>query len=167
MLDWNACLHHWFSLLIEPCLSHLADQPQSAWTICASLVSNRLILLGLRIGRLTLQPAGASSGSASGHRHRAQQQPLHYCHQQEPGELSHGQEDSIALGLSRNQVGWNRHLKKANSGHLHSVGILSQVHALHVFSLLFPLSLPILNLSPLFKSKENKDNIFKRKTQNT
>ena len=137
MLDRNACLHHWFSPLIEPCSSHLADQPQSAWTICASLVSNRLILLGLRIGRLTLQPAGASSGSASGHGHRAQQQPLQYCRQQEPGELSYGQEDSIALNLSWKQVGWERDPKKANTDHRHSVVILS-----HSFSpcLLSPLS---------------------------
>ena len=92
MPDWNAFLHHWFSLLIEPCLSHLADQPQSAWTICASLVSNRLILLGLRIGRLALQPAGAGSGSASGHRQREQQQPLQCGHQKETGGLFCGQD---------------------------------------------------------------------------
>ena len=133
MLDWNACLHHWFSLLIEPCLSHLADQPQSAWTICASLGSNRLILLGLQIGSRTLQPAGASSGSASGHRTRAQQQPLRHCHQQEPGEPSYGQ-DSIASNLSRDQVVWNRDLKKANVGRLHSLVILLK-HILSMSSL--------------------------------
>lgn len=77
MLDWNAFLHHWFSLLIELCLSHLADPPQSAWTICASLVSNRLILLGLRIGRLELQPAEAASGSASGS--QAQRNNSNHC----------------------------------------------------------------------------------------
>lgn len=75
-LDWNALLHHWFSLLIEPCLSHLADKPQSAWTICASLVSNRLILLGLQIGHLVLQPAEAYSGSVSEAQEYRPQQPL-------------------------------------------------------------------------------------------
>ena len=134
MLDRNACLHHWFSPLIEPCSSHLADQPQSAWTICASLVSNRLILLGLRIGRLTLQPAGASSGSASGHRHRVQQPPLQYSHQQEPGELSYGQEDCIALNFSWKQVGLDRDPKKANTGHLHSCHSFSFILSMSSFS---------------------------------
>lgn len=62
--DGNAFLHHGFSLPTEPCSSHLADLPQRAGTICASLVSNRLILLGLRVGHLELQPAEAASGSA-------------------------------------------------------------------------------------------------------
>ena len=104
-----------FFLLIEPCLSHLADQPQSAWTICASLVSNRLILLGLRIGHLELQAAEASSGSASGAAHPTQQLLYAPPPEKEAGELVWGykasglfnfslQPDRIKYGAIRKQT---------------------------------------------------------------
>lgn len=169
MLDWNAFLHHWFSLLIELCLSHLADPPQSAWTICASLVSNRLILLGLRIGRLELQPAEAASGSASGS--QAQRNNSNHC--------SHaaGCRDWRAVLRSQRQQGLKSFLQLGRIKYGAVRKRTRVVSACFSFSIMYspwilpPLSpqaylfptLLLCHLNPLFESKKNKDNILKGK----
>lgn len=139
-----------FSLLIEPCWSHLADQPQSAWTIWASLVSNRLILLGLRIGHLELQAAEACSGSALG---------------AEAHETA-----AVAVGSTTRERDWRASLrpqkqwclkffsairqdkiwsyKKANKGHVCSFFFLARVSSLAFPSPNVSLSLSLTSAPP-------------------